>query len=159
MSKEALKEALSENRELKKKNEELTEDLNKIVEESLALGEGLRGRPFLPEDLDCFTITAVDNKYGTHVEKEIFSLDGYHISRGHNNIWFVITPAEITVPVEINDMFEGIMVLRALGLKRITFHGFIEADDLVEEMMKDFDEVLEIRNARIARENEENITE
>lgn len=137
------------------KIEYLENGINALVEESLLLGEDMRGRPFLPEDIDGFTTTEVMNDLNTHLEREVFSLDNYHLSRGKDNIWLVVTPTDVTVPVEINDMFEGVMVLRALGLERLTFQGLAEADVLVSEMADDIREVREIRDARVAKEKEE----
>ena len=146
--------------ELVKKQSEKIENLENgiasLVEESIVLGEDMRGRPFMPEDLDGFTTTEVMNEYNTFVEREVFSLDDYHMSRGKGDIWYVVLPTtKTTVPVEIADMFEGIMVLRALGLKRITFQGLMQADVLVTEMADDIRQVREIRDARIAKELEQ----
>ena len=134
----------------------LEDGIDALVQESLMLGEDMRGRPFMPEDIDGFTLTEVMNKYNTHVEREIYSLDDYHISRGNGNLWFIVNPSGDKMPVEINDMFEGIMLLRALGLKRITFQGLMEADTLVTEMADDIREIREIRDERIANEKKEN---
>lgn len=134
----------------------LENGISALVEESIMLGEDMRGRPFMPEDLDGFTVTEVMNEYNTFVEREVFSLDGYHMSRGKGDMWYVVLPTgNTTVSVEIADMFEGIMVLRALGLKRITFQGLMEADVLVTEMADDIRQVREIRDARIANELKE----
>jgi len=134
----------------------LENGISALVEESIMLGEDMRGRPFMPEDLDGFTVTEVMNEYNTFVEREVFSLDGYHMSRGKGDMWYVVLPTgNTTVSVEIADMFEGIMVLRALGLKRITFQGLMQADVLVTEMADDIRQVREIRDARIAKELKE----
>ena len=130
----------------------LTDSIEALLEESLMLGEDMRGRPFLPEDIDGFESTDIMNEFNTHVERELYSLDNFHISRGRDNIWFIITPTNITVPVEINDMFEGIMILRALGLKRLTFQGLMEADDLVNIMFEDIAEITQMRDDRVAKE-------
>ena len=139
------------------KIENLSNGISALVEESVMLGEEMRGRPFMPEDIEGFTTTEVMNEYNTFIEREVFSLDDYHMSRGKGDIWYVVLPTtKTTVPVEIGDMFEGIMVLRALGLKRITFQGLINADILVTEMADDIREVREIRDARVAKELEQN---
>ena len=144
-------------REQSQKIENLTNGIASLVEEAVMLGEDMRGRPFMPEDLDGFTTTEVMNEYNTFVEREVFSLDDYHMSRGKGDTWYVVLPTgKTTVPVEIGDMFEGIMVLRALGLKRITFQGLMEADVLVTEMADDIRQVREIRDARVAKELEQN---
>lgn len=138
----------------KLKIEDLTNGINALVEESMLLGEDMRGRPFMPEDIEGFTITEVMNEFKTHVEREIYSMDDYHLSRGKDNIWFVINPSNDKMPIEINDMFEGIMILRALGLKRLTFQGLMEADELVTEMADDIREIREMRDVRVAKEEE-----
>jgi hypothetical protein len=135
---------------------ELTIGIGALVDESIALGEDMRGRPFMPEDIEGFTTSEVMNEYNTHVEREVYSLDNFHLSRGEDSIWFIVTPTEVTVPVEINDMFEGITILRALGLKRLTFQGLMESDELVTELFDDVREVREMRDARIANEKLEN---
>ena len=133
----------------------LENGIDALVEESLALGEDMRGRPFLPEDIEGFTVTEIMNKYKTHVEREIFSMDNFHISRGKDSIWFIITPDNDKIPMEINDMFEGIMILRALGLKKLTFQTLTESEELVTEMADDIREVREIRDKRLAKEAKE----
>ncbi len=139
------------------KIENLENGIGALVEESMMLGEDMRGRPFMPEDLEGFTSTEVMNEYNTFVEREVFSLDDYHMSRGNGDTWYIVLPTgSTTVPVEIGDMFEGIMVLRALGLKRLTFQGLMEADVLVTEMADDIREVREMRDARVAKELEQN---
>lgn len=136
---------------------ELKESMDKLVEESIALGEDMRGRPFILEDIEGFTTTAIDNEHKTHTEREIHSLDNFHICRGKDNIWHIVTPQEITVPVEINDMFEGIMILRALGLKRITFQGLLEDSEMVEELLDMRDDVRKMRDERVAKEKEDGV--
>lgn len=131
----------------------LENGIDALVKESLELGEDMRGRPFLPEDIDGFTVTEVMNEYKTHVEREIFSMDNYHLSRGKDSIWFVVNPDNDKMPIEINDMFEGITILRALGLKKLTFQGLMEADVLVTEMADDIREIREMRDDRVAEED------
>ena len=122
----------------------------------MMLGEDMRGRPFMPEDLEGFTSTEVMNEYNTFVEREVFSLDDYHMSRGKGDTWYVVLPTgKTTVPVEIGDMFEGVMVLRALGLKRLTFQGLMEADVLVTEMADEIRGIREMRDVRILNESKE----
>ena len=139
----------------KLKIEDLTNGINALVEESMLLGEDMRGRPFMPEDIEGFETTEVMNEHNSFLEREVFSLDNYHLSRGKDNIWFIVTPNDVTVPVEINDMFEGITILRALGLKRLTFQGLMESDELVVAMADDLREIREMRDARIANEKAE----
>ncbi len=143
-----------ENKKLKEQLLEAKSDIIKLVEESLALGEDMRGRVFLLEDIDGFTLTEVMDKHNSFVSKEIFSMDNFHISRGKGNMWLIVTPEEITVPVEINDMFEGIMILRALGLKRITFQGLTEPHELFDELKEDIGEIAEMRDERVANEKD-----
>lgn len=138
--------------EYAEKIEYLENSISALVEESLELGEDMRGRPFLPEDIDGFTVNEVMNEFNTHVEREIFSMDNFHISRGKDNIWFVINPHDDKIPIEINDMFEGITILRALGLKRLTFQGLAEADTLAIELADDIREVRQMRDDRLAEE-------
>ena len=139
----------------KLKIEDLTNGINALVEESMLLGEDMRGRPFMPEDIEGFETTEVMNEHNSFLEREVFSLDNYHLSRGKDNIWFIVTPNDVTVPVEINDMFEGITILRALGLKRLTFQGLMESDELVVAMADDLREIREMRDTRIANEKAE----
>ena len=139
----------------KLKIEDLTNGINALVEESMLLGEDMRGRPFMPEDIEGFETTEVMNEHNSFLEREVFSLDNYHLSRGKENIWFIVTPNDVTVPVEINDMFEGITILRALGLKRLTFQGLMESDELVVAMADDLREIREMRDTRIANEKAE----
>ena len=139
----------------KLKIEDLTNGINALVEESMLLGEDMRGRPFMPEDIEGFETTEVMNEHNSFLEREVFSLDNYHLSRGKENIWFIVTSNDVTVPVEINDMFEGITILRALGLKRLTFQGLMESDELVVAMADDLREIREMRDARIANEKAE----
>ncbi len=133
----------------------LENGIEALVEESLALGEDMRGRPFLPEDIEGFTTTEIMSKYKTHVEREIYSMEDFHLSRGKGNIWFIITSANDKIPVEINDMFEGITILRALGLKKLTFQTLLDADELVTEMADDIREIREMRDERLAKEAQE----
>lgn len=133
----------------------LENGIDALVEESLMLGEDMRGRPFLPEDIEGFTTTEIMNKYKTHVEREIYSMDNFHLSRGKDSIWFIITSANDKIPVEINDMFEGITVLRALGLKKLSFQGLAEADELVVSMADELREVRVMRDERVAEEARE----
>jgi hypothetical protein len=138
------------------KIENLENGIGALVEESMMLGEDMRGRPFMPEDLEGFTSTEVMNEYNTFVEREVFSLDDYHMSRGKGDTWYVVLPTgKTTVPVEIGDMFEGVMVLRALGLKRLTFQGLMEADVLVTEMADEIRGIREMRDVRILNESKE----
>ena len=100
---------------------------------------------------DCYLESL--NEHNTFMEREVFSLDNFHLSRGAGNLWYIVLPVgDVTVPVEINDMFEGIMVLRALGLKKISFGGLMESDELVTELFDEVRAVKEIRDERVAQE-------
>lgn len=88
-----------------------------LKNEAYLKGIHLMDRPFLPEEIG-FVETPIRNANDS-VIAIVYSKEGFNISLpvvGEKKIWTIITPEDTTVKAEINSLFEGLLILSALGV-------------------------------------------
>jgi hypothetical protein len=99
-----------------------------LKNESYLKGIHLMERPFIPEEIG-FVETPITNANGSTIAI-VYSREGFNISlpiNGEERIWSIITPYEnSTIKTEILSMFEGLLILSALGMKGVHPFEFVK---------------------------------